>query len=538
MKKTSSLKRGLFLAAIIGWGMGACDRVTAEPVWVNVSGGLDELDIHSLAVHPRDGRIIFAASKQRLYQTTDDGRSWKQVFSTRSSSNTLRFVDWDEETARVYVGTDRGVEVSSDGGKHWGNFFKSIGEKSNSVYDIENSPARPDLFYVATADGLFQFDGASNRSKKVSEIPSAPVYSLLFDKAANRFLAMTEAGIYGQKGDGWEKLYGLSPETSDPAEGSSLGQFDIEELALPARFPNLIFSSSNDKFYAATPRGLVEGAHHGASWTAPAAQNFPPRGIRAMAKSPRTFYVATDTGVYEWDPKAEKFKEIYKGLDSLRIQDIFYSESGDYLLAGTTKGVFRLAHPELELFLDPQKPETPLSAENILDRFKNEPTILEIQNAAIRYAEVHFDKIKNWREAAARRALLPNLSLNRSINTDQNVDIDRGGTGDPDKFISGPTEKSFDWSVGFSWNLGDLIWNDDQTSIDTRSRLMVELRDEVLSQVTHFYYERRRLEVEMALSPPRDLSVQIEKEIRLEELTANIDALTGGYLSKRLTAKS
>ena len=63
---------------------------------------------------------------------------------------------------------------------------------------------------------------------------------------------------------------------------------------------------------------------------------------------------------------------------------------------------------------------------------------------------------------------------------------------------------------------------------------MVQLRDDVLNEVTHLYYERRRLQVEMAMAPMRDLPIQIEKEIRLEELTANIDGLTGGYLSNRL----
>ena len=88
--------------------------------------------------------------------------------------------------------------------------------------------------------------------------------------------------------------------------------------------------------------------------------------------------------------------------------------------------------------------------------------------------------------------------------------------------------------MGFSWNLCNLVWNDDQTSIDTRSRLMVELRNDVLNEVTHLYYERRRLEFEMAMSPVRDLPVELDKEVRLEELTAGIDALTGGYFSRRL----
>jgi hypothetical protein len=38
----------------------------------------------------------------------------------------------------------------------------------------------------------------------------------------------------------------------------------------------------------------------------------------------------------------------------------------------------------------------------------------------------------------------------------------------------------------------------------------------------------------MFISPPADIKSTIEKDLRLQELTANIDALTGTYLSKRL----
>ena len=79
-----------------------------------------------------------------------------------------------------------------------------------------------------------------------------------------------------------------------------------------------------------------------------------------------------------------------------------------------------------------------------------------------------------------------------------------------------------------------LIWNSDQTSIDTRSKLMVELRDDIMNEITRTYFERRRLQIEMVTSSPNDLKVSLEKELRLQELTADIDALTGGYFSNQL----
>ena len=63
---------------------------------------------------------------------------------------------------------------------------------------------------------------------------------------------------------------------------------------------------------------------------------------------------------------------------------------------------------------------------------------------------------------------------------------------------------------------------------------MAELRDDVLNEVTHLYFERRRVQTDMLLNPIQEASGDTERRLRLEELTADIDGLTGGYLSARL----
>jgi hypothetical protein len=66
---------------------------------------------------------------------------------------------------------------------------------------------------------------------------------------------------------------------------------------------------------------------------------------------------------------------------------------------------------------------------------------------------------------------------------------------------------------------------------------MVELRDDIMNEVTRTYFERRRLQVELATSSIQDSKLRIEKELRLQELTADIDALTNGYFSEQLKNK-
>ena len=67
-------------------------------------------------------------------------------------------------------------------------------------------------------------------------------------------------------------------------------------------------------------------------------------------------------------------------------------------------------------------------------------------------------------------------------------------------------------------------------------RDLVELRNDVLEEVTQFYFQRRQLQIDMLLSPPEDLRERLRMELQLQEVTANVDYLTGGYLTQRLNA--
>jgi len=63
---------------------------------------------------------------------------------------------------------------------------------------------------------------------------------------------------------------------------------------------------------------------------------------------------------------------------------------------------------------------------------------------------------------------------------------------------------------------------------------MVQLRDDILDEVTKLYFERLRVKMELDNLSIEDRKKRWEKELRLKELTASIDAMTAGFFSQKI----
>ncbi len=160
------------------------------------------------------------------------------------------------------------------------------------------------------------------------------------------------------------------------------------------------------------------------------------------------------------------------------------------------------------------------------------PDVREVHRMAIDYAEVSPQKIRSWRQAARWRGILPRFVFRYDENYSDKVEIYKSAT--QRYLVKGPRTKRDSWSATFTWDLADLIWNPSQTSIDVRSRLMVQLRDNILEDVTRLYFERKRLVSRVMDHRESETGKVAENYDRIEELTAYLDAYTGGMFSRAL----
>lgn len=187
--------------------------------------------------------------------------------------------------------------------------------------------------------------------------------------------------------------------------------------------------------------------------------------------------------------------------------------------------------------------QAPDSPEAVLARFASEPTIREVHGWANDYTDLSPRQVERWLAQSVTFATLPQVSLEWKLRDDWdqgfeylNVDGTELIPGeDPVAVINDADQGQYqEYKVKLVWDLDKLIMSSERIRVINEAQDVVKLRDNVLSEVTRLYFERRRLQVSQLLAPEPDTLARVRQQLRLMELTANIDALTGGAFSAGL----
>jgi hypothetical protein len=173
------------------------------------------------------------------------------------------------------------------------------------------------------------------------------------------------------------------------------------------------------------------------------------------------------------------------------------------------------------------------SVDEVLATFSNEPSIQQVHAWTQEYARTSPEMVRAWASASQTFGLLPTLQVEYLLTDD----LDRRFAYEPvgDDFQTRPTAidelQGFRVLVRSQWDLGELVMSSERIRVANEAQDVVKLRDRLLTEVTRLYFERRRQQVALLLEPPAELRARVDAELRLLELTAGIDALTGGRFS-------
>lgn len=168
----------------------------------------------------------------------------------------------------------------------------------------------------------------------------------------------------------------------------------------------------------------------------------------------------------------------------------------------------------------------------VLQEFSHEPSVRDVQIAAIRYYQVHPERIKSLMSGASLKGLVPSVSVGFSStrNDTSREMLDYIYYKDHWKEYEDTGANAYGFNVNVGWDLKPLVFNAEVLDVAS----LIGILDGVVREVTTTYYIRRRLQISMLLNPSATLADQISDTIRIDELTGLLDALTGGFMSSKI----
>ncbi|HCM42451.1 MAG TPA: hypothetical protein DIS66_03965 [Candidatus Omnitrophica bacterium] len=493
------------------------------PAWEKVSGLPSTEAAIDLASVPNSDPDYYAATPHAVFKN-ESGR-WQTVFSLSHSQDKIARISASSESHQsLWIQTKQSVF-------EWTTQTRSV-KRVYESHDEEKAPlaffAGKETWWIGTARGLWSAQKNTSAWRKQSELAdSLPVF----------LIAESSIGLFFSADGDW-RLAG------DDSVQTVLKIFDFGQTAddtddLPKEFEDensqisrqtfFDFIETEESFYLATSKGVFQ-SRNGLDW-----QLLPGSGLRNALPKRLAWNFKTkqligigEGGFFIFNNSDGKWQIQNDGLAKTHVFSALHLKNSDALLAVNAEGLWMWVE---------KSPSRPIRSDSALafnKLIRLEPSARAIHKRVIRYSGTGNGKIKRWQTQSRVAALLPNVSAGKDWGTSNNIDLDRAGTNDPDRFIDGPWNRDRGADIGFSWDLGNFIFSSSQTSIDSRSKLMVDQRNDLLSEATRLFYERRRLQAEIVYTPAVDEKSHWDRLLRLEELTALIDTLTDGYLSKQL----
>ena len=496
-----------------------------KPAQPSLTGGA----LTCLTLHPLDPAKFLLASGHDVFESGPENK-WKQLWSqTDASAPIRRIFSFNTLPNFIFALAGDKVFMGDLAKRSWHGIYK---DSNRSPLSFAIHPQDPNHWFLGTRKGLWETKNAGKTWSPSGVLSvSGPVPLIFFDET--RLFIATEDALYLSLAGGIaQKVFGL------PATENSLVETEAEDK--DEDVPSYLFKIHNliapkdpaSKLFLATRNGVFQSADHGHRWDPLSKSGLQSTEVLQLAYSLKEgrLYAATPRGAYAYDARTERWTGLFEGLARDRVRSIAVLNE-EKLLAITEEGFVQ--YP-LEIFVPEAGPALTIyqPSGKTLALFKEllslEPSAREVHKRVIKYANVSNGKIKRWQAESRLAGFLPTFSFGKKLDRSASISTYSG------KYITGPEDVSKGWDAGVNWDLGDMIYSSDQTSIDSREKLMVELRNDLLSEATRIYYERRRLQIGLVFTPPASEQEHLEDLLRVDELTTLLDGMTDGFFSKQL----
>jgi len=167
-----------------------------------------------------------------------------------------------------------------------------------------------------------------------------------------------------------------------------------------------------------------------------------------------------------------------------------------------------------------------------------EPSIEQVHRAALVYSRLGPGRMEALRRGVSKRGWLPVVALHGGYAHDESRGAQRDQTvssgaiwhlEDRDR----DHDQGYDVGLSVAWDLGDIAYHPEAIDVSREAREVIELRDDVLDEITQLYFERRRVLAQLQALPDTGDTEALRLRLRADELAAGIDAWTGGWFGRQ-----
>jgi photosystem II stability/assembly factor-like uncharacterized protein len=306
-------------------------------------GGTSHL--YDLALDPKNGERLWAATEDGLLVSTDGGASW-----TRSDNRTGRYlvaavaVD-PRDSSHLLAGTGgEGVFVSRDGGASWAP--SGSGLAAGWVKRLWGD-ARSATLFAQLSTGLYRRDAngawAEVTDPFTSEDKAADIDGILFDAGSPQVVYAFDTSKYWRSTDGgrrWQEAEQKGPSMRDMMKGNT-DSAQFASMAQDAGNPKILYAGSwsNDSEGGA----VYKTTDAGRKWT-PSGRGLPAGRVGVLVPGgPGTvFAVVGEGGVFRTTDGGGRWIAAGSGLPDAKVRTVVVNpKSPAQLFAATEKGLFR-----------------------------------------------------------------------------------------------------------------------------------------------------------------------------------------------------
>jgi photosystem II stability/assembly factor-like uncharacterized protein len=293
--------------------------------------------IVSIALHPTKPNIIYVATDEAVYKSSDTGMTWIRFEGELTRTRVISLAIDPTLSATVFAGTmGDGTYKTPDGGRSWHQFNAGIqlGTISSVVNKVIFNPLGTDMIYAATTVGVFRsLDGGRNWVERMNGMTEINfVVALAMDpQRPNVIYAGTTGGVYRTTNatESWEKK----------TRGMIAADAKLTSMALGVN-GLAVDPTNSDIVYAGTTKGLYKSLDQGEHWVKieGSIHNSYVSAIQLDPSKPSTLYLATSDRVQKSEDSGLTWQPKTHGLEATSIRSLQISPSDSQVLYVGTNG--------------------------------------------------------------------------------------------------------------------------------------------------------------------------------------------------------